>query len=150
FPMRVRLRRGRDFFIAVFCGLMIAVVSCIALLSPRGESISEFFLLKSLPEGGGTNVVNVLLVDFRGFDTFGEITVLAIVALTVFALLRRFRPAPESAPIPGQQSHQIDPASRQTVAEHVTSGYLRMPAVYLRLLLPFMGMVAAYFFLRGH
>ena len=48
------------------------------------------------PEGGGSNVVNVILVDFRGFDTFGEITVLAVVALTVYALLRRFRPAPES------------------------------------------------------
>ncbi|MGB3610473.1 MAG: monovalent cation/H+ antiporter subunit A [Cellvibrio sp.] len=149
-PMRVRLRRGRDFFIAVFCGLMIAVVSCIALLSPRGESISEFFLLKSLPEGGGTNVVNVLLVDFRGFDTFGEITVLAIVALTVFALLRRFRPAPESAVAPRQQTNAVDPAVQQTTAEHVALGYMRIPAVYLRFLLPFMAMVAIYFFLRGH
>ena len=48
-------------------------------------------------EGGGTNVVNVILVDFRGFDTLGEITVLGIVALTVYALLRRFRPAPEAS-----------------------------------------------------
>ena len=42
------------------------------------------------PGGGGTNVVNVILVDFRGFDTLGEITVLCIVALTVYSLLRRF------------------------------------------------------------
>ena len=47
-------------------------------------------------EGGGTNVVNVMLVDFRGFDTFGEIVVLGVVALTVYALLRRFRPAAKS------------------------------------------------------
>ena len=40
--------------------------------------------------------MNVMLVDFRGFDTLGEITVLGAVALTVYALLRRFRPAPES------------------------------------------------------
>lgn len=149
-PIRVRARRSRDFLIALLSGLMITLVSCIALLSPRGESISEFFLLKSLPEGGGTNVVNVLLVDFRGFDTFGEITVLAIVALTVFALLRRFRPAPESAVIPRQQSDIVDPAARQTAVEHVTTGYMQIPAVYLRFLLPFMAMVAAYFFLRGH
>lgn len=51
-------------------------------------------------------MVNVILVDFRGFDTFGEITVLGIVALTVFALLRRFRPAPESIPLPTQQREQ--------------------------------------------
>ena len=49
-------------------------------------------------QGGGTNIVNVILVDFRGFDTLGEITVLGVVALTVYALLRRFRPAPESIP----------------------------------------------------
>ena len=37
-----------------------------------------------------------MLVDFRGFDTLGEITVVCIVAIIVYALLRRFRPAPES------------------------------------------------------
>ena len=57
-------------------------------------------------EGGGTNVVNVILVDFRGFDTLGEITVLGAVALTVYALLRRFRPAPDSVDIPEQQRDQ--------------------------------------------
>jgi multicomponent K+:H+ antiporter subunit A len=67
------------------------------------QSISPFFLERALPEGGGTNVVNVMLVDFRGFDTLGEITVLGIVALTVYALLRRFRPAPESTELPPQQ-----------------------------------------------
>ena len=40
--------------------------------------------------------MNLILVDFRGFDTLGEITVVGCVALTVYALLRRFRPAPES------------------------------------------------------
>ncbi len=44
-------------------------------------------------EGGGTNVVNVIIVDFRGFDTLGEISVLCVVAITVYSLLRRFRPA---------------------------------------------------------
>ena len=52
---------------------------------------------------GGGNVVNVMLVDFRGFDTLGEITVLVAVALTVFALLRRFRPPKESMQLPTQQ-----------------------------------------------
>ena len=58
------------------------------------------------PEGGGTNVVNVILVDFRGFDTLGEIAVLGVVGLAVFALLRRFRPAPESTEPPPQQKEQ--------------------------------------------
>ncbi|WP_455854337.1 hydrogen gas-evolving membrane-bound hydrogenase subunit E [Ensifer canadensis] len=49
--------------------------------------MASYFLERAHKEGGGTNVVNVILVDFRGFDTLGEIAVLAIVALTVFALL---------------------------------------------------------------
>ena len=60
------------------------------------DRIAHFFVENAYSEGGGRNVVNVMLVDFRGFDTLGEITVLGIVALTVFALLRRFRPAPDS------------------------------------------------------
>ena len=39
--------------------------------------------------GGGNNVVNVILVDFRGFDTMGEITVLGLAAMGVWTLLRR-------------------------------------------------------------
>ena len=105
---------------------------------------------RALPEGGGTNAVNVLLVDFRGFDTLGEITVLCIVALTVYALLRRFRPAPESIAIPAQQTSPLDAATRQTPAEQANSGYLLVAGVYMRLLLPFMGITAVYFFLRGH
>jgi multicomponent K+:H+ antiporter subunit A len=106
--------------------------------------------LHALSGGGGSNAVNVLLVDFRGFDTMGEITVLAIVALTVYALLRRFRPAPESIAIPVQQANDVDPAVRQTPAEQANRGYLMVPGVYLRFLMPFMVMMAAYFFLRGH
>ena len=95
-------------------------------------------------------MVNVLLVDFRGFDTFGEISVLGIVALTVYALLRRFRPASDSLPVPQQHPASADPAARQTALQQATEGWLVVPGVYLRLLLPFMGVVAAYLFMRGH
>src|SRR3546814_6853766 len=74
----------------------MAVLAFAAMMRPVPESISRFFLEWAYEEGGGTNVVNVILVDFRGFDTLGEITVLGAVALTVYALLRRFRPPPES------------------------------------------------------
>ncbi len=61
------------------------------MLTRPYETISGYFLDNSVPGGGGTNVVNVILVDFRGFDTFGEITVLAIAALGIFALLEGLR-----------------------------------------------------------
>lgn len=149
-PGAVLMRRSRDLVIAATGGLGLAAVSYIVLMHPAPKSIGDFFILRALPEGGGSNVVNVLLVDFRGFDTMGEITVLAIVAVTVYALLRRFRPAPESVAIPVQQIRDVDPASRQNPYQHAASGYLMMPAIYLRFLLPFMGIVAAYFFMRGH
>ncbi|GGC06189.1 monovalent cation/H+ antiporter subunit A [Oxalicibacterium flavum] len=149
-PRSVWLRRSRDLVLAVAGGLAIAGISYLVLMHPQPDSIGNYFLARALPEGGGTNVVNVLLVDFRGFDTMGEITVLAIVALTVYALLRRFRPAPESITIPEQQSNNVDPAAPQTPAEQFTHGYLHIPGVYLRFLLPFMGVIVVYFFMRGH
>ena len=51
------------------------------------QTIAGYYLADAKPGGGGTNVVNVILVDFRGFDTFGEIIVLGIAALAIFALL---------------------------------------------------------------
>ena len=54
---------------------------------PAPPGISRYFLERAYPGGGGTNVVNVILVDFRGFDTFGEIIVLGIAGLGIFALL---------------------------------------------------------------
>lgn len=149
-PRSVWLRRSRDLILAIIGGVSIAAVSYAVLTHPQPASIGDFFLLRALSEGGGSNVVNVLLVDFRGFDTMGEITVLAIVALTVYALLRRFRPAPESMAPPEQQISNIDLAARQTPAEQVEVGYLMVPGVYLRFLLPFMAMIVVYFFMRGH
>ena len=84
----------------------MAALSYAVMTQPAGHTISDFFLKHSYPEGGGRNVVNVILVDFRAFDTLGEITVLAIVGLTVFSLLRRFRPAQESVRTPVQQRLQ--------------------------------------------
>lgn len=147
---RTWVRHSRDFTIAVGGGAALAALTYAVLVHPASDTIADFFLLNALSGGGGQNVVNVLLVDFRSFDTLGEITVLTVVALTVYALLRRFRPAAESATIPPQQRFQGDPASQQSPAEQANSGYLLVPGIYLRLLLPFMGVIAVYFFMRGH
>ena len=89
--------------IAVGAGAGLATLAYAAMTRPTPDTISRFFVENAYIQGGGTNIVNVILVDFRGFDTLGEITVLGVVALTVYALLRRFRPAPESIPVPEQQ-----------------------------------------------
>ncbi len=147
-------RRGRDLAIAAAAGCGMAAMAWTVMTRSFPQSISPFFLEHALPGGGGTNVVNVMLVDFRGFDTFGEITVLGIVALTVYALLRRFRPAIESMALPAQQRAQPDDGSSDLVnprrASDTAIGYLMVPAVLVRLLLPLSVLVSVYFFMRGH
>jgi multicomponent Na+:H+ antiporter subunit A len=71
---------------ALVAGLLMAVTSY-----PLDRSLTEFFEAASYPEANGRNIVNVILVDFRGIDTLGEIFVLAIAASGVYALLRRAR-----------------------------------------------------------
>ena len=102
----IRWYRIRDLVIAVAAGSGLAALAYAVMTSPPPASIAGYFVRNAYSEGGGTNIVNVILVDFRAFDTLGEITVLCIVALTVYALLRRFRPAPESIPVPEQQRTQ--------------------------------------------
>jgi multicomponent K+:H+ antiporter subunit A len=155
---RVRLRdwirRSRDLLLAIGAGSGLAALSYAMLTRPAPQSISPFFLSRALPEGGGTNVVNVMLVDFRAFDTMGEITVLCAVALTVYALLRRFRPPEESIARPEQQRvlppDIVTDLVRTRTADEAARGYMMVPAVIARLLLPVAVVVAAHFFLRGH
>ncbi|MDD3528570.1 MAG: monovalent cation/H+ antiporter subunit A [Gallionellaceae bacterium] len=147
-----RLRRLRDILVAGTSGLGLAALIYVVLTRPAIDGIGPFFIEHALPQGGGLNVVNVILVDFRGFDTFGEITVLGIVALTVYALLRRFRPAPESIPLPRQQREQaaaVAPAGEPPGAL-LPVGVMMLPAVLVRLLLPLAMLASLFFLLRGH
>ena len=151
---RARARRLRDLVLSLIAGGGMAWLAFAMMSRPFYESTSTFFLEHALSGGGGTNVVNVMLVDFRGFDTFGEIVVLGIVAIVIYALLRRFRPAREAMDIPEQQRYV--PGDLQTDllnprnASDTAVGYLMVPAVLVRLLLPFATLVAAYIFVRGH
>jgi multicomponent K+:H+ antiporter subunit A len=149
--LRARGRRLRDLLMAVAAGAGMSALAYAVLTRPQGETISSYFVDRALPDGGGANVVNVILVDFRGFDTFGEITVLGIVALTVYALLRRFRPAAESADLPRQQIDQDGgvPAAPD-IKSLVPSGSMMVPTVLVRLLLPTAALISVYFLLRGH
>jgi multicomponent K+:H+ antiporter subunit A len=152
--LKARARRLRDLVLAVFVGTGVAAVTYAVLTRTFDASISPFFLARALPEGGGTNVVNVMLVDFRGFDTLGEVTVLSAVALTVYALLRRFRPPRESIEQPRQQRgfspDVVTDLVNPRAALDTAIGYLLVPAVLVRLVLPASWIVAVYLLLRGH
>ncbi|SCY95437.1 multisubunit potassium/proton antiporter, PhaA subunit /multisubunit potassium/proton antiporter, PhaB subunit [Paracoccus tibetensis] len=138
---QARRRRAQDLVIATVGGAGVATVAYAMMTRPLVRNVGDWFLANAYYEGGGTNVVNVILVDFRAFDTFGEIAVLAVVALTIYALLRRFRPAPESIKQPDQQ--------RQTNGR-MLDDYLLVPSVIMIWMFPVLMMIAAYFFFRGH
>jgi multicomponent K+:H+ antiporter subunit A len=149
---RQRFRRRRDIVIALAVGVGVASLAYAAMMHPVADSISRFFLDRAYVEGGGHNVVNVILVDFRGFDTLGEISVLAIVALTVFALLRRFRPAAESISAPEQQRQQtmLEADEPGRAADHSLTDYLMIPGLIIQLMAPVILLFGMHLFLRGH
>jgi multicomponent K+:H+ antiporter subunit A len=150
--VQARVRRARDLALAVAAGAGMTLIVYAMLTRPLPDAISRYFVENAYVEGGGRNIVNVILVDFRGFDTFGEIVVLAVVAITVFSLLRRFRPAPESVEAPEQQQVQdaYDRARPDRAAGDTLADYLTIPATIMQWLFPVIIMVAIYLFLRGH
>ncbi|WP_341303325.1 monovalent cation/H+ antiporter subunit A [Pseudomonas sp. TMP25] len=129
------LRALRDFILAVGSGLMVAMLAFAVLTRPY-DSISGFFLENSKPGGGGTNVVNVILVDFRGFDTLGEIVVLAIAAIGILALLDGLRLI----------QPQVDAQGRNWARDR----HPLVLATLSRVLLPMALLVSVFIFLRGH
>ncbi len=147
-----RFRRVRDLVLALVSGGGLAFIAYAVMTRDAPDSIASFFLENAYALGGGRNVVNVILVDFRAFDTLGEITVLGIVALTTFALLRRFRPAADSIEPPEQQRIQRGfEAKRSADAEgSIVSDFLFVPSVIMRWLFPVIIVLAIHLFLRGH
>ena len=148
----IRWYRARDLAIAVAAGSGVAALSYAVMTRPHPETIADFFVENAYTQGGGTNIVNVILVDFRAFDTFGEITVLGIVALTVYALLRRFRPAAESIPVPEQQRGQdrYDEADASHRKDDTVTSAMAIPALMMAMLFPVIGAIAVFLLLRGH
>ena len=128
-------RRTRDAALALCGGAGIAWLAWV-MLTRDHDSIAWYFLNQSATAGGGTNVVNVILVDFRGYDTFGEITVLGIAALGVLALMdgmRTRRPTTDDQGLPWSFAAQP-----------------LMLRVAARMVLPLALVVTLYIFMRGH
>ncbi|WP_034763500.1 monovalent cation/H+ antiporter subunit A [Chrysiogenes arsenatis] len=128
-------RRWRDIVLSLVAGGGITALMMAFLTRPY-DTIAGFFLENSVPGGGGTNVVNVILVDFRGFDTMGEITVLAMAALGIYALLHGMR-------ISGPEQ---DDAGREWSKDR----FPMILATLTRPILPLALLFSVYIFLRGH
>jgi multicomponent K+:H+ antiporter subunit A len=132
------LRKWRDGAVAVAAGLGTTALA-FALLTREAAfaPISAFHLAQSKPGAGGTNAVNTIIVDFRGFDTYGEIIVLGIAAILIFALVEgllvtKWRIIPPATDPDAGDAHPV------------------MLRVATRFILPIAMMVGTYLFLRGH
>ncbi len=77
--------------LSVAVGLSVAGFALHASGTRQEPSVAAEYIERSEPEAGGRNVVNVIIVDFRGFDTLGEITVLAIAGAGVVNLVAAAR-----------------------------------------------------------
>jgi multicomponent Na+:H+ antiporter subunit A len=88
--------RARDALVALSLGGLMTTLVLAATATPPESRLAEFFGENSKQVAHGSNIVNVILVDFRGLDTLGEITVLSIAAFGVYALLKLGRRAPHT------------------------------------------------------
>ncbi len=133
------LRRARDGIVALAAGAGVGALAYAFLLRDT-DTISSYHLANSYEDGGGTNVVNVILVDFRGYDTFGEIIVLGIAGFIIFALMEALLSGPGA-----RRLREIEFARDLSRDRHPL-----MMVVATRVLMPIAVVVGIYIFLRGH
>ncbi len=125
----------RDALLSAAVAVVIGSLA-FAMMTQQADSVASYFLQNAKTGGGGTNVVNVILVDFRGFDTFGEITVLGIAALGIYKLLTGIPRVKPNADAEGRR--------------WATDAHPLMLRVISQGLLPLALMVSVYIFFRGH
>lgn len=133
-------RKARDAAIAIAGGLLVGGIAWAMLTRDPGPSIAAFHLANAKSGGGGTNVVNVILVDFRAYDTLGEIIVLGIAGLGIYALLDTAAKGAAGARLRAWRADM----------PHSPERHPMMLVAASRIILPLALSVAIYLFLRGH
>jgi multicomponent Na+:H+ antiporter subunit A len=81
-------RKARDILVSGFAGLAVFAAVIYSTMEKTPGKVARYYLEHAVPGSGGSNVVNVILVDFRGLDTLGEISVIAMAGLSVLMLFR--------------------------------------------------------------
>lgn len=106
-----RWDQARDGIVALGCGALYTVILSVIVDLPLDLRVSEYLAGNSYVEAQGHNIVNVILVDFRGIDTMGEITVLTIAAIGVYVLMRMPRRKVREGP-PSDAESGVDDSSQ--------------------------------------
>jgi multicomponent Na+:H+ antiporter subunit A len=129
-----------NLLISLGVGAVVTLIALAASGSSPFSSISDYYLKESHHLGGGDNVVNVILVDFRGFDTMLEISVLGIASLGIYALIK-LRLHPEGSGRSASKSQQRPPEirSNDVILQTVSKGVVVMILTF-----------SLFLFLAGH
>ncbi len=133
-------RKTRDGVLAIAGGALVGGIAWAMLTRDPGPSIAAYHLANAKSGGGGTNVVNVILVDFRAYDTLGEIIVLGIAGLGIFALLDSAAKGAAGARLRAWRADMVHSPERHPM----------MLVAASRIILPLTLAVGIYLFLRGH
>lgn len=127
--------------IAVVTGAAATAIAAYVLAGNSSVSLGDSYLEKAYELSGGTNVVNTILVDFRAMDTFGEMVVLGVAAVAMLVALqsRGLLPPRQANVVRGQDNPAMDPKANTTAIR-----------VLDRFIVPVLGLVSLWLFLRGH
>ncbi|WP_238652060.1 Na+/H+ antiporter subunit A [Paenibacillus piscarius] len=128
-----------NLIIAVGVGVTVTLVALAAMGSSPFKPISEFFLKESYNLAGGKNVVNVILVDFRGFDTLFEIMVLGIASLAIYGLIQLRMDEDLTRPKPEQRRLAVPLRSNDVILQTMSKGIIIIILIF-----------SLYLFLAGH
>ncbi len=135
------LRRLRDGAVAIAAGLGAGLLAYALMVRDAAfPLISQFHWEQSKPGAGGTNAVNTIIVDFRGYDTYGEITVLGIAALVIFALAASVL----------QSRTAVRRLQSLRLAANAGDPHPLMLVAGTRFLMPLALMVGVFIYFRGH
>lgn len=133
------IRLIRDTILSICVGAGIGFLAW-TMMTRDAQSLSGYYIDQAIPGSGGANVVNVILVDFRGFDTFGEIMVVGIAAMIIYAMLEGMLTGKVATKLSDWQlSTPLSPNRHPLIMVVVT-----------RVMLPLSIMVAVFIFVRGH
>jgi len=114
---------ARDAGVSILVGAMAFVAVLLTIPSPDADptSVATYYTEQAVPGGGGTNVVNVILVDFRAFDTLGELLVVTIAAIAILVLVT-MRTRGEASVTEGDEEPIPDGVTRRDDDDHADDG----------------------------
>lgn len=118
---------ARDGTLAVVCGVGVSLLLMVVLSGTFDSRLSDFFIATSVPIAHGANIVNVILVDYRGFDTLGEISVLMAAGISIMVLLRSRKKAVPAGVPPAPVVPQVDNAPARSPAARTRAAKASKP-----------------------